>query len=211
MDQTDPRGALDALIIAGGESYVGLSRLLGRNDAYLQQYVKRGSPRVLAERDRQLLARYFGVDEAVLGGPAGAADAQAAMVRVRRFDVRPSAGPGAWAEEDAPAGATLLDPALLRALSVRPADASLVVAQGDSMFPTIADGDEMLVDLSDRRIGARGGIYVLRIAGALVVKRVRRGEDCAIAISSDNGAYPALESFGVEIIGRVVWLARALK
>ena len=68
------RAALQRLIEERGEDYAGLSRLLGRNPAYIQQYIKRGSPRRLAEDDRRLLARYFGVDEAALGGPARAAE-----------------------------------------------------------------------------------------------------------------------------------------
>ena len=54
---TDPRANLDRLIRERGEDYVGLSRLLGRNAAYVQQYIKRGTPRRLAEDDRRLLAR----------------------------------------------------------------------------------------------------------------------------------------------------------
>jgi len=71
MTDGEARAALQRLIDASGEGYAGLSRLLGRNPAYVQQYIKRGSPRRLAVGDRRLLARYFGVDEAVLGGPAG--------------------------------------------------------------------------------------------------------------------------------------------
>ena len=55
MEAIDPRVVLDRLVTAGGESYAALSRMLRRNPAYLQQYVKRGTPRLLAERDRKLL------------------------------------------------------------------------------------------------------------------------------------------------------------
>ena len=64
METGDPRAVLDALVAKSGESYAALSRMLQRNEAYLQQYVKRGTPRLLAERDRKLLASYFRVDEA---------------------------------------------------------------------------------------------------------------------------------------------------
>ena len=70
MTDEEARAALQRLIEDKGEDYSGLSRLLGRNAAYVQQYIKRGSPRRLAEADRRLLARYFGVDETALGGPA---------------------------------------------------------------------------------------------------------------------------------------------
>jgi hypothetical protein len=70
MDENTPRLNLARLIADRGENYGALSRLLGRNAAYIQQFIKRGTPRKLDEEDRRLLARYFGVDEALLGGPA---------------------------------------------------------------------------------------------------------------------------------------------
>ncbi|WP_319937547.1 hypothetical protein [Sphingomonas cannabina] len=70
MDGAEQRRALEALIAEGGASFAALSRMLGRNPAWLQQYLKRGTPRLLPEEDRGRLARFFGVDEAVLGGPA---------------------------------------------------------------------------------------------------------------------------------------------
>ncbi|MGC5075318.1 hypothetical protein, partial [Escherichia coli] len=59
MERGDPRARLAALIDGDTASYAALSRMLRRNDAYLQQYVRRGTPRDLAERDRALLAAYF--------------------------------------------------------------------------------------------------------------------------------------------------------
>src|SRR5215470_12267414 len=66
---TGPRAELERLILERREDYAGLSRLIGRNAAYIQQFIKRGVPRRLAEEDRRKLARYFGVDESLLGGP----------------------------------------------------------------------------------------------------------------------------------------------
>ena len=37
-----PRQALDDLIREREETYAAVSRLLGRNSAYIQQYIKRG-------------------------------------------------------------------------------------------------------------------------------------------------------------------------
>lgn len=47
----DGRAALERLIEERGEDYAGLSRLIGRNPAYVQQFIKRGTPRRLAEED----------------------------------------------------------------------------------------------------------------------------------------------------------------
>ena len=56
----DARRALDELIQQRGVNYSSVSRLLGRNAAYIQQYIRRGSPRQLDEQDRSVLARFFG-------------------------------------------------------------------------------------------------------------------------------------------------------
>ena len=49
----DARSTLTRLCAERGESLAGLSRLLGRNDAYIQQYLRKGTPRRLPERDRR--------------------------------------------------------------------------------------------------------------------------------------------------------------
>ncbi|MBY0520639.1 MAG: LexA family transcriptional regulator [Sphingomonas sp.] len=205
MLSDDPRAALAALASERGASLAALSRLIGRNDAYLQQFVQRGSPRRLAEADRRLIAAYLGVDERALG----ATDPRPQLVRVPQLDVAASAGPGALVDEDRHAGGEAIDPALLRRLGVRAEDLSIVTARGESMLPTIADGDELLVDRSDRRLKA-DGLFVARIDGALVVKRLAR-DGAAIVVTSDNPAYPPDRVTSIDVIGRVVRLTRRLK
>ena len=65
--ENSPRARLAELIAERREDMAGLSRLLGRNPAYIQQYLRRGTPRRLHEEDRRSLARYFNVDERELG------------------------------------------------------------------------------------------------------------------------------------------------
>lgn len=60
---------LDQLIRVRGEDHTSLSRMIGRNPAYIQQFIKRGTPKRLDEADRAKLARYFGVHEGLLGTP----------------------------------------------------------------------------------------------------------------------------------------------
>lgn len=205
MDSAGPRAALAALIDRTGASYAALSRLLGRNPAYLQQFVTRGSPRRLAEADRKLLATYFGISETELGGEA---DAAPPLIRVPRLDLAASAGPGTLIDAEPRLGTLGLDPALLARLSARPRDLSLIRAAGDSMAPTLLDGDELLVDRSDRRVRATGAVFVIRDDGALLVKRVSRA-DHRFRIASDNPAYETWCTDTLDVIGRVVWLSRA--
>lgn len=206
MDSTAQRAALAALIADSGESYAALSRLIGRNDAYLQQFVTRGSPRALAERDRGLLARYLGVAEARLGGPEAAG-----LIEIARLDVGASAGPGGLVDGETRRRSGALDPALLRQLGVRPAAASMIRVAGESMLPTLADGDEILVDRDRCRLAARAALYVLRIDGVVMVKRLR-ALGAEVEVVSDNPDYaPRVVAAGaVDVIGRVVWLSRAL-
>lgn len=206
MDSGAQRAALAGLIEAGGHSYAALSRLIGRNAAYLQQYVMRGSPRELAERDRAWLAAYLGVAEAVLGGPE-----VAGLVPVMRLDVGASAGPGGLVEEEARRRPGALDPALLRQLGVRASAASMIGVRGDSMVPTLADGDEILVDRDRRAPGVRGALFVLRLDGELMVKRLRAlGREIEIASDNPDYAVRVARMGEAEVIGRVVWLSRAL-
>jgi cyanate lyase len=46
-----------------------VSKRLGRNETYLQQFLKRGSPRELHERDRIMLAEILSISEDQLRGP----------------------------------------------------------------------------------------------------------------------------------------------
>jgi hypothetical protein len=65
----DPRLVLERLCAERGEDFAGLSRMLGRNPAYIQQFVRRGVPKRLKEEERRKIARYFSVSETLLGGP----------------------------------------------------------------------------------------------------------------------------------------------
>ena len=70
MDRLDPREALARLLKERGEDFAGLSRLIGKNPAYIQQFIKRGTPKKLDPDDVRILAQFFDVSEAELGGRA---------------------------------------------------------------------------------------------------------------------------------------------
>lgn len=214
MRDEESRAALGRLIEERGEDYAGLSRLLGRNPAYVQQYIKRGTPRRLAEEDRRRLARYFAVDERMLGAPEIAA-ADGEMVPVPRLAVNAAAGAGAFDGDERAKGHIAFDPAWLRRVaSGAPEQLSIIRVAGDSMAPTLGDGDEILVDRGDAAARLRDGIYVLRIDDALVVKRLALNPaGGTLSIRSDNPAYPGWPDCPpdkVDIVGRVVWTGRRI-
>ena len=215
MSEVDGRAALARLIAERGEDYAGLSRLLGRNAAYIQQFIKRGTPRRLAEADRRVLARYFGVDESALGAPEAAPGSGAGLRPVPRLDVDASAGAGAFDGDERSGGHIAFDPAWLRRVARgTPEQLSIIRVTGDSMAPTLADGDDILVDRGDAAARLRDGIYVLRIEGALVVKRLALNPAArTLSIRSDNPAYPGwpdCDPAAVDVVGRVVWAGRRL-
>lgn len=211
-----PRALLDRLIRERGEDYAGLSRLVGRNAAYIQQYIKRGSPRRLGERERGILAAYFRVDEHLLGGPATRAPMApvTTMRAVPSLDVGAAAGAGGLAEDEAVASIIAFDERWLRQLTRQPDRLSIIRVEGDSMVPTLGHGDDIMVDAADAADRLRDGIYVLRRDGLLLVKRLAtsavRGR---VTIISDNPVYPReadVSVAAITIVGRVVWAGRRL-
>lgn len=209
----DPRTTLDELIRQRGVNYSAVSRLLGRNVSYIQQYLRKGSPRHLDEQDRQILAQFFGVEEAVLGGPVARHTPVIQLVQIPVLDVEASAGHGALAGAESQAGQFGFDEKWLRKLTqAKPASLSIIKVVGDSMEPTLYDGDEVLVDVADEQSNLRDGIYVLRMDGALNVKRVAiEPQGRKISVVSDNSAYPSwqgLDRRSVNIVGRVLWFGR---
>lgn len=131
---------------------------------------------------------------------------------VRRISVRFSAGPGAEPlveeEELYP-----ISPEVFARHRTRPEKCRITSVMGDSMEPTLHDGDDILfieepcpecVDIRD------GKIYVFFDGAGLRVKRLSRQGDGRIRIRSDNPIYkeeeiPPERQESVRIYGRVIW------
>ena len=128
---------------------------------------------------------------------------------VRRYeseDVRLAAGTGTFAEQEPVAGEVKFRKNWLRKRRLRAKDLFLVDVLGDSMEPTICDGDSALVDGS-RRSPLSGKIYALRATDGLLVKRLRK-RDHRWWADSDNKKYePQTLDDRARIMGRVVWWA----
>jgi phage repressor protein C with HTH and peptisase S24 domain len=213
--QTDPRAMLERLCADRGEDFAGLSRMLGRNPAYIQQFVRRGVPKKLKEDERKKLARFFDVPESVLGGPPDAEAAPAGLIPVKRTLVRASAGPGAFAGEERGGPYFAFDERWLRTLTGSASSRlSIIRVEGDSMAPTLNAGDDILVDLGDCTERLRDGIYVLRADDVLVVKRLAiHPAGRRVTVQSDNPAYPDwpdCDMSAIQCIGRVIWAGRKL-
>ena len=211
-----PRDFLEKLCAERGENFASLSRLIGRNDAYIQQYLRKGTPRQLKERERRTLARYFQVPESMLGGmPDDDGATFGALVPVMRSEVRASAGPGAIAGDERGRPYFAFDPRWLKAITAAPSSKlSLIRVEGDSMAPTLNADDDILIDRAACEEQLRDGIYVLRVDDTLLVKRLAvHPVGRRVTVQSDNPAYGDLPDCGldeIECIGRVIWAGRRI-
>ncbi len=210
----DPRVVLERLCTERGEDFAGLSRMLGRNPAYIQQFVRRGVPKRLGEAERRKLARYFSIPESLLGGPAEM-EPVGGLIPVKRSPVRASAGPGAIPYEQAGKPYFAFDENWLKSLTASPAGSlSIIRVEGDSMAPTLNAGDDILIDPGDCAERVRDGIYVLRADEALVVKRLAlHPAGRRVTVQSDNPAYPDWPDCDIDdlqCIGRVIWAGRKI-
>jgi len=208
--ETDPRQRLLELSRERGASLAGLSELLGKNASYLQQFIRKGSPRKLDEDDRRTLAEFFGVAENELGGREensriAPESRRSGWIEVPRLPLGASAGPGALSAEEIPFDAFRFSRRWLREQGLEPGQLSAIAVAGDSMEPLLRDGDEILVDRTPRAL--RDGIHVVRLGDALMVKRVAQAGAGRITLLSQNLAYPPVEVAldEVGIVGRVVW------
>jgi phage repressor protein C with HTH and peptisase S24 domain len=90
----------------------------------------------------------------------------------------------------------------------------LMRVTGESMRPTLQDEDVVLVDLSQRDILA-GKIYAVRMDDEMVVKRLEKKPGKLVLLSDNRALYEPLEISlaeyaNVEVLGRVIWMAREM-
>ncbi|QZH75664.1 MAG: S24 family peptidase [Erythrobacter sp.] len=193
---------------ARGSSLAALSRMIGRNGTYLQQYVTKGSPRKLEEEDRRRLAQFLGLEESDLGGSQEKSYGSATSrdwIEVPRLDVDASAGPGASGPGELAFDSFAFSRRWLAEHGLDGARLSAIRVVGDSMEPLLREGDEVLVDC--RAQPFRDGVHVVRLDDSLLVKRVASQGAGRFALLSQNLAYPPIQvgAEEFEVIGRVVW------
>ena len=205
----NPRERLTELSAERGASLAALSRMIGRNSSYLQQFVTKGSPRKLEEEDRRKLADFFGIAESELGAPDDHGEPRGDYVEIPRLPLEASAGPGALggaaAAQEISFDAFRFSRRWLREQGLEPGKLSAIRVMGDSMEPVLHDGDEILVDTRDQPF--RDGIHVVRLDDTLLVKRIASQGGGRFSLLSQNLAYPpvTVAADDLRIVGRVVW------
>lgn len=140
---------------------------------------------------------------------------QGEFVSIPLYDVQVAAGVGSVVDAENVVDFLSFKHEWIRSeLHASPSDLYLVHVDGESMEPTLRPGDVILIDHRDQSV-SRDGVYVLRMDGALLVKRLQRKPGGLIKVSSDNQAYDSFEVSPSDfsdfsVIGRVVWSGRRM-
>lgn len=146
------------------------------------------------------------------GAPTRAVSKDQDKVYVNQIDLRFGMGGGAIYDAPVESQPMSFSRAWIRQITSSPVDALFWASGvGDSMFPTIGDGDIILVDTSQRDPNMADKIWAMNQYGQGKVKRLRATAE-GYMIMSDNPLVPAESAVdgSMEIVGRVVAVVRRL-
>ncbi len=197
----------------GDLTQAGLARMLGiTRNAVLQWEKDKNHP---SGKNLRGLASMFDreIEWITHGKKPRRADTDGDFAMVDHYDMAASAGSGRLVVEERVKGQLAFRREWLRTIGVSPDRAALIQVVGDSMAPTINDGDTILIDTDDTSVRGEN-IYVGGHDNDLFVKHVKRLMG-GLLLSSVNRAYPditfsAEEAEGVQIIGRARWVGHQI-
>ena len=91
-------------------------------------------------------------------------------------------------------------------------DLFVAKGEGDSMIPTMLDGDIVLIDTAQKNILMQDRIWALSYGDLGMIKRVRKLPDEGYQINSDNPSVTPITAYDGEmhVIGRVIWVGRRM-
>lgn len=166
------------------------------------------------------IADFTGVETAQLFEPTDVfppvkkPNLSAEYVEVPRYDVEVAAGDGRF-----PQGEKKLKPLAFRRDELEswnlPIDQlAIVTARGDSMPGYVRDGGPVMMNMADTAIGS-GAIYVARMRGELIIKRMQLVPGGIIRVISTSDEYPNFDIVPERepdfvVLGRAVWSDRRL-
>jgi len=133
---------------------------------------------------------------------------------IRAFDIDVSAGPGRLITNENVKHHVSFRRDWLRKISpAQAAQLAIVYVSGDSMEPTLYDGDSILVDTTQTKF-TKDGIYVVQFDGDGLVKRLQYNpQKKTVKIISDNPKYQPIEISNFttfKVIGKALWTGRKL-
>lgn len=130
---------------------------------------------------------------------------------VARYDAAGAAGDGLINLDGPPVDHLAFSKRWLEQNGISAGDSILINVRGDSMEPSIYDGDLVMIDRRKTQIRS-GRIYVFREGDILRIKRLELIPGAAIILRSDNPKHPAehrtgeaMNSVSEGVVGEVVW------
>jgi len=195
----------DEAAAVSGKSYRTLERYFAGHDASVDAVIK-----IAKATDTPVETILFG------NAPAPRAVANDDFVAVPRYAAALSAGDGALVEGDIEvAEMVMFRRAWMRRIGVNPLQAHVIPVVGDSMQPTLYDGDIVLVDTAEQR-PVSNAIFAIAVDDRALVKRIQLRHDGSVILVGDNPherdeIIPSHEVAALRIIGRVRWYARTLR
>lgn len=156
-------------------------------------------------------------DFVIVGGEkSGETPKQDDYVMIPQYDVAGSCGGGAMIGDVTIKGGLVFKREWINGIARSTDNLATIYAQGDSMSPTINDGQVLLVDITDVTPKS-SKIYLICIDEQLYIKRLINMLDKWIMRSdnADKSTYPDIElsherMSQIDIQGRVVWQAGTL-
>ncbi|WP_282093075.1 S24 family peptidase [Epibacterium ulvae] len=155
------------------------------------------------------------LDWIATGGGVEHSKQQDRLIEIPRYDVKVSAGNGAFTDAQNIIGQIpFLPDFFTKNLQRAPENMIIVDAKGDSMSPTMEERDLLMIDTSTADDPLFGGVYAFSFEDALFVKRLQKMPNGILA-TSDNKEYerftiPAADLGKFNLIGRVVWIGRMM-
>lgn len=140
-------------------------------------------------------------------------DSRPDIVFIERLKARPMAGPGGLETDGEAEGYYSFHSSFISRKRGTAESMKIFEVTGDSMTPTLIDGDLIMINLTDKDVRS-GYIYLLRMEEELMVKRLENRPGGVLLIRSDNPDYDDVPinkndpSLDVEVFGRMVWSCR---
>lgn len=132
------------------------------------------------------------------------------MISLTYYDVEASAGHGSLVEIETATEINFAEVFLRDELGVNPKEVFAMKVKGESMYPTLKDGARVIIKRVDDFSG--DGIYVFRVNGQIMIKRLQFQPTKITFVSDNNHFYQPWElthteikNIDFEILGQAVW------
>jgi len=141
---------------------------------------------------------------------------QAAHIEIPIYDVRASAGAGAFVDAEETAGVLTVAKLWARQnIGYVEGVLNMIYVEGDSMHPTLTHGDMIIIDRATIQVhDFSDGIHVIRLGQKIMVKRLQMLPKGVIMAMSDNPLYQPFElrdDDDFAVLGKVRWAWKGVK